>query len=153
MRKLAASILLFAQLLFAVDSKKAAYMGGTWVQFTQGIEGKLDVSDEGRARFVPSKKGLQPGEIVYAKVTSLEYGQKTGRRIGLTVLTGAWPLLLSKKRKHYLTIGFAGDDGKSQAVVLELGKDITRGMLITFETRTGKKIEYETEDARKNVGN
>lgn len=148
-----AVIALFAQLAIAVDSNKAAYMGGTWTTFKQGQEGKLDVSNEVKAVFIPDDKKDTPAEIVYAGVTSLEYGQKTGRRIGLTLMTGAWPLLLSKKRKHYLTIGFTGNDGKPQGVVLELGKDITRGMLTTFETRSGKKIEYETEDARKNIGN
>jgi hypothetical protein len=148
-----ATVVFFAQLAFAVDNKKAEYMGGTWGQFEQGTEGRLDVSNEAKALFLPDKKKGNPAEIVYAKVTSLEYGQKTGRRIGLTLVTGAWPLLLSKKRRHYLTIGFSGDDGKPQGVVLELGKDITRGMLTTFETRTGKKVEYETEDARKNIGN
>jgi hypothetical protein len=45
----------FAQLPFAVDSKKVEYMGGTWVQFEQGTEGKLDVSNEAKALFFPKK--------------------------------------------------------------------------------------------------
>ena len=38
-------------------------------------------------------------------------------------------------------------------MVLELGKDVTRGTLFTLQTRSGKEIEYESEDAKKNIGN
>lgn len=147
---LLAAIVLFVQSGLAVDGKKVVYMGGTWAQFDPGLEGKLDVSSETKAFFLADKGGRE--EIVYARVTSLEYGQKAGRRVALALVLSPW-VLFSKKRKHYLTIGFSGESDKPQGVVLELGKDITRGMLTTFEIRTGKKIEYETEDAKKNIGN
>ncbi len=43
--------------------------------------------------------------------------------------------------------------GKPQGVVLELGKDTVRVALSTFEARTGRKVEYESEEAKKHVGN
>lgn len=45
----------------------------------------------------------------------------------------------SKKRKHYLSIGFMGQDGKAQGVVFELGKRSTRAALKTLEVRSGQK--------------
>ena len=93
--------------------------------------------------------------IPYTRVVDLEYGQKAGRRVGTavatTVLLGPIGLLslLSKKRKHYLTIGFKDSTDKDQVAVIELGKDIVRATLPIVETRSGKKIEYQDEEARK----
>jgi hypothetical protein len=78
----------------------------------------------------------------------LEYGQNAGRRVAVAVLVS--PLaLFSKKRKHYLTVNFNDQTGKEQAVVLELGKDIVRTTLTILETRSGKDIEYQDEEAAK----
>jgi hypothetical protein len=57
--------------------------------------------------------------------------------------------LFSKKRKHYLTIGFKDEMDKDQVVVLEIGKDIVRTTLPIVETRSGKKIEYQDDESRK----
>jgi hypothetical protein len=95
--------------------------------------------------------------IPYKDIIDIEYGQKAGRRVGAavatTVLLGPIGLLslFSKKRKHYLTIGFKDSAQKEQVAVIELGKDIVRTTLPIVSTRSGKEIEYQDEDARKNV--
>jgi hypothetical protein len=146
------------KLLAGLDDKKFKYVGGTWTQVKQESEGKLDLSDAKVARFKFDKSG--DVEMPFDNITSLEYGQKAGRRVGATIGWGvttlgiaALPILFSKKRKHFFSIGYRGEDGSNQGVVLELGKNITRATLKTFETRSGKEIEYESEDARKNIGN
>ncbi|MBX9601483.1 MAG: hypothetical protein K2X35_10775 [Bryobacteraceae bacterium] len=160
LQRLTSAVLLLAftqSLLAGLGNKDAKYVGGTW-SVKQETEGKFEVSDPKVARFV-SKKADRV-EIPYDKITSLEYGQKAGRRIGATIGWGvttlglaALPMLLSKKRKHYLSIGYLGDDGKPQGAVLELGKDVTRATVFTLETRSGKQVEYESEEARKHIGN
>lgn len=148
-----------APLAFAgLDSKKAAYVGGTWTGVKEGTEGTLDTSADDALKFT-TKKGV-PQSIPYNAIKTLEYGQKAGRRVGATVALGvttlgigALPMLFSKKRKHYLTIGYAGTDGKEHGVVLELGKNITRQTLTVMEARSGKQIEYESDEAKKHVGN
>jgi hypothetical protein len=98
--------------------------------------------------FTPDKKGTQPVTIPYAAITDLEYGQKAGRRVGVAIMVS--PLaLFSKKRKHYLTLGYKDANGKDQAAVFELGKDIVRTTLKIIETRSGKEIQYQDEEARK----
>lgn len=57
--------------------------------------------------------------------------------------------LFSKKRNHFLTIGYTDAAGKDQAAVFELGKDIVRTALTIIQTRSGKEIEYQDDDARK----
>lgn len=132
----------------AVDSKKAEYVGGTITGIQEEAGGNLDTTTEAQMVFTP-ERGKDPSLMIpYKNITGLEYGQKAGRRVGAAILVN--PLLLfSKKRKHFFTIGFKDKDGKEQAIVLELGKDIVRTTLTIIETRSGKDIEYQDEEARK----
>jgi hypothetical protein len=85
--------------------------------------------------------------IPYEQFNLLEYGQKAGRRLGLAIIVS--PLfLLSKKRRHYLTIGYRDERGEQQAAVFELGKKIVRATLAGLEARTGLEVDYENEEAR-----
>lgn len=130
--------------LAGLGSDKTKYIGGT-ASVKEGNEGKSSTKDEKLFVFESGKERL---EIPYEKVDSLEYGQKAGRRIGVAVVIN--PLfILSKKRRHFLTLGYTDADGKQQAAVFELGKDVVRVTLATLEARTGRKIEYQDEEARK----
>jgi hypothetical protein len=132
--------------LLAVDGNKAQYVGGTLTGVKEKAEGPLDVSGERLLQFDGRKNGGI--EIPYASVTGLEYGQKAGRRVAVAVLVS--PLaLFSKKRNHYLTLTFNDANGKEQAAVFELGKDIVRTTLTILATRTGKDIEYQDDEARR----
>jgi hypothetical protein len=133
-------------LAFAVDGKKAAYIGGTVAGLKEEAEGTLTTSDETALQFDAKKDGRFA--VKYADITSLEYGQKAGRRVGVAIMVS--PLaLFSKKRKHYLTIGYKDAAGTDQAAVMELGKDIVRTSLTVIATRSGKPIEYQDDEARK----
>jgi len=153
-------VALVAPSAFAIDSKGAAYFGGTVTAFSSAkepIEGKLDTTSQDQLTFKSTDKKFAGTtfSIPYSKVIDLEYGQKAGRRVGTavatTVLLGPIGLLslLSKKRKHYLTIGFKDELDKDQVAVVELGKDIVRATLPIVETRSGKKITYQDEEAKK----
>jgi hypothetical protein len=148
--------------LAAVDGKKAAYFGGTVSVFSGAedpVEGKLDTTNDHALVLTAESKPFkgQALTIPYKDIIDIEYGQKAGRRVGAavatTVLLGPIGLLslFSKKRKHYLTIGFKDSAQKDQVAVIELGKDIVRTTLPIISTRSGKEIEYQDEEARKNV--
>jgi len=66
-------------------------------------------------------------------------------------LTVSILFIFSKKRKHFLTINFDDEAGKKQGAVFELSKGIVRETLRTLETNSGKKVEYESDDARKHA--
>jgi len=91
-----------------LGSDKTAYVGGTENQIKDGAEGAS--SAKGEKNFVFEYKGGNLG-IPYDQVNDLEYGQKAGRRIGLAIAISPW-LLFSKKRKHFLTVGWKDDQGK-----------------------------------------
>jgi hypothetical protein len=144
-----------------VGSNKAAYMGGSTKEkdfpgLKKQVEGMLDTGNETTLKFSYKLKN-EPREfsIPYDRIIDIEYGQKAGRRvgaaIGTTILLGPIGLLLlmSKKRKHYVTIGYKDETDKEQVAVFELGKDLIRTTLPILETRSGKKIEYQDESARK----
>jgi hypothetical protein len=138
--------ILVPAILLAVDGDKAQYIGGTVSGLKEKAEAALVTSNETALRFDAKKNGTV--EIPYAQIESLEYGQKAGRRVGVAIMVS--PLaLFSKKRKHYLTIGYKDGAGKEQAAVFELGKDIVRTALAVIQTRSGKDVEYQDDEARK----
>ncbi len=139
--------------LAGVGKMNVRYLGGSWTDVRPGQEGKFHYTDKG---IVFQWKGTAPHLLRYDSITSIEYGQKVGRRIGATIALGvttlglmALPLLLSKKRKHFATIGFRDEDGERQALVLEFGKRATKAALNTMALRSGIEIEFESEEARK----
>lgn len=144
----------------AVGGREAAYVGGTTASFNEAakeVVGRLDTTSESEMVFTATSKPFTGTtlRIPYAQIRDLEYGQKAGRRVGAavatTVLLGPIGLLslFSKKRKHYLTIGYADVEGRDQVAVLELGKDIVRTTLPVVAARSGREIDYQDEEARK----
>ena len=156
------AVLFLETTAWAIDSKNTGYKGGTVPGFDGAkdeVEGVLDTTNPDRLTFTALDKPFKGKtfSIPYNRIIDLEYGQKAGRRVGTavatTVLFGPIGLLslLSKKRKHYLTVGFKDEADKDQVVVLELGKDIVRTTIPIIETRSGKKIEYQDEEAKKSA--
>lgn len=137
-------------LVAKVGKHGADYVGGTAASLTAPSKGTISMADDKVFAFDYKAGRLA---IPYDTINSLEYGQKAGRRIGLAIVIS--PIaLLSKKRKHFLTLGYQDENGKQQAAAFEVGKDTVRVDLATIEARTGRKIEYQDEEARKSgLGN
>jgi hypothetical protein len=132
--------------ILGVSGKRVRYVGGTLAHVPQNTEGFLELQEQA-AVFAPKDPEMK-AEIPYAAIHSLEYGLQSGRRVGWAVAAG--PLfLLSKKRKHFLTVTFSDDTKRPQGAVFELAKGIVRQTLETLETKTGKQVEYESDEARK----
>lgn len=146
-----------------VGSSKAAYIGGSTKErdfpgSKKEIEGTLDTGNENELRFTGEKQA-KIYAIPYNKIIDMEYGQKAGRRVGAavasTILLGPVGLLflMSKKKKHYVTIGYRDEADKEQVAVFELGKDLIRTTLPILEARSGKKMEYQDAKAEKSAKN
>ncbi len=121
----------------------AEYIGGT-LQFasTQGI---IDVTRPDHLTFRTKSFGVR---IPYERVNLLEYGQQVDRRYAMAVIVSPL-LLLSKKRKHFLTVGYQDDEGRQQAIVLRVDKAHIRPVLASLEARTGLRVQYQDAEARK----
>jgi hypothetical protein len=145
----AAAFVINGAALLAVNKNKAQYIGGTLSALPEKAEGRLDTTNDTMLIFTADHSTKV--EIPYASIEELEYGQKAGRRVGVAIMVS--PLaLFSKKRNHFLTISYKDAAGKSQAVVFELGKDIVRTALAVIETRSGKDIQFQDDEARKSIG-
>ena len=86
--------------------------------------------------------------VAYQKVNTLEYGQNVSRRYAAAVLISPI-LLLSKTRKHFVTLGYVDAAGKQQVLVFRVEKGDIRHVLAGLEARTGRRVEYQDDDARK----
>jgi hypothetical protein len=138
---------LLAPAALAVGKNKAKYLGGTINSVAVKAEGLVTTTDASKFVFVAEKSGGLI-EVPYKRVVELEYGQKSGRRVAEAILLS--PLFLfSRKRAHFLTITYKDSRGTEQAVIFELGKDIIRTTLTILETRTGRKVTYQDEEAAK----
>jgi hypothetical protein len=86
--------------------------------------------------------------VAYQKVNTLEYGQSVSRRYAAAVLLSP-VLLLSKTRKHFVTLGYVDAEGKQQVLVFRVEKGDIRMVLASLEARTGRRVEYQDDEARK----
>jgi hypothetical protein len=127
-----------------VAQSRAQYVGGTSSQLATGVEGRIELSDEDYFAFYSRKTQVR---VPYDHINLIEYGQTVNPRLAML---GALTIgLLTKSRKHFLTVGFRGDDGKQQALVFRVDKAGIRATLVGLEARTGVKVEYQDEEARK----
>jgi hypothetical protein len=155
------SLLAPSAAMAGLGSKKAAYQGGTTKEkdfpgAKEAVEGILNVNDENDLKFEYTlNKTKRIYAIPYKLFIDIEYGQKAGRRVGASIATAVLIspvglfLLFSKKRNHFVTIGYMDDARKEQVAVFELGKDIVRTTLAILEARSGKKIVYQDDEAKR----
>lgn len=124
---------------------KADLVGGTPAGFPAKGSVRLDLSD---TQVLLLRAGKSELRIYYEKVETLEYGQTVSRRYAAAVLISP-VLLLSKARKHFVTLGFVDEKGQQQALVLRVSKGDIRSVLAGLEARTGRRVEFLDDDARK----
>ena len=130
---------------WAADAK-VQYAGGTIGGLKPGVHGTIGVAGDRELAYDTGK-----GDIVivaYDRINLLEYGQQVNRRLVMAVVISP-AFLLAKSRKHFLTIGYQDGDGKQQAMVFRVDKNGIRATLVSLEARTGLKIQYQDEEARK----
>lgn len=132
-------------LLASGGGGRAEYVGGTIAQIPAGCRGAVQAGD---AEYLVFYSGKAHWRVPYQQINLLEYGQKVDRRILAAVVVS--PLfLLSKKRQHFLTVGYSDEEGRQQAMIFRVNKDDVRAILVSLEARTGRKIEFQDDDARK----
>lgn len=129
---------------------RAEYVGGTAAKLESGDSGSIDLTDDHYLAFYARGRKGSPGQVrvLYDHVNLVEYGQKVDRRLLLAAVISPM-FLLSKQRRHFLTIGYTDEEGRQQALVFRVDKNGIRSILVGLEARTGLKVEYQDEEARK----
>ncbi len=127
------------------DGGRAEYVGGTVTDIPTGCDGRVQAMDAQYFVFYSKNARFR---VPYEKINLLEYGQKVDRRYLAAVLVS--PLfLLAKKRQHFLTVGYQDEENQQQALIFKVDKDDIRAILVSLEARTGRRVEFQDEDARK----
>src|SRR5947207_15075023 len=124
---------------------RAEYAGGTILQIPDGCSGSIQAVDAQYFVFYSKKARWR---VPYEKINLLEYGQKVARRFMAAVLISPL-LLLSKKRQHFLTVGYSDEEGHQQAMIFRVDKAGIRNILVSLEARTGRRVEFQDDEARK----
>ncbi len=127
---------------------RAEYVGGTLAQFGSRVSGRIHTSDPEVLVFETRNVAL---EVPYERINLLEYGQQVGRRY-LLALAISPLMLLSKSRKHFLTVAYKDEEGQQQALVFQIDKGGVRAVLASIEARTGLKVNYQDDEARRTGG-
>jgi hypothetical protein len=141
----AAALLFAAALAAAPNGGRVEYLGGTLAEIKAKANAQLLFTDRDAMLFCIRGETLR---IPYARINVLEYGQRVDRRYIEAIVISPL-LLLSKSRKHFLTLGFRDAQGGQQSLVFRVDKGDVRAVLASLEARTGRKVEYLDEQARK----
>jgi hypothetical protein len=146
MRRTFAVLLALSSLLQAGgQGNRVLYVGGTVAGVPSHSNGEIDVRDENALSLHLRDKAIT---VAWGDVSNVEYGMHVDRRYLEAVLIS--PLfLIAKKRSHFVTIDYVDSEKKQQAVVLEVGKGDIRQLLVSLEARTGRRVEYQDDEARK----
>jgi hypothetical protein len=126
---------------------RAQFIGGTLAGVAPKSSARLDLSSTDTLVLQCTGADLR---VPYQRINTLEYGQNVSRRYAAAVLISP-VLLLSKSRQHFVTLGYTDADGKQQALVFRIGKGDIRSLLSGLEARTGRRIEYQDDEARKTL--
>ena len=124
---------------------KAQFMGGTLAGVSAKSSARLDLTG---AEALAFRSGQTELRIPFQKINTLEYGQTVSRRYAAAVLISP-VLLLSKARKHFVTIEYLDSAGRQQALVFRVEKGDIRWVLASLDARTGRRIDYQDDEARK----
>jgi hypothetical protein len=144
-RALLALLALSPLLQASANGDRVLYVGGTVAGVPTKSDARLELSADDFLTLSVRQRVIQ---IPYKDVNNLEYGMRVSRRYMEAVIISPM-FLLAKRRSHFLTIGYADSNGKQQALVLRVGKDEIRPLLVSLEARTGRSVEFQDEEARK----
>lgn len=138
-----------AQGLCAGDAgARVEYVGGTLANLQPKTGGKVHTTDRDMLAFVAGRANVR---VSYGEINLVEYGQQASRRYVMALVISPI-LLLSKARKHFLTLGYKDTEGNQQAMVFRVDKNDVRALLASLEARTGLKVAYQDDEARKAGG-
>ena len=129
----------------AAEPNRADYIGGTVATLNPGQSGALDLTEAHFLAFYTKNGQIR---VPYNQIELLEYGQKVDRRLLLAIALSPM-FLLSKQHKHFLTVGYKDEDGNHQAMLFRVDKNAIRSALVSLEARTGLKVQYQDDEARK----
>ncbi len=124
---------------------RAEYAGGTIAQIPDGCSGSIQAIDDEFFVFYSKKRA---GACPTKKSTSSNTDKKW--------IAATWPLYSyrrsfcsAKNASIFSPSDIPTKPGRQQAMIFRVNKDDIRMILVSLEARTGRKIEFQDEEARK----
>src|SRR3954467_13131909 len=95
---------------------RTQFIGGTVSGVKAKSDARIDLTGVESLAVQFNRSALR---IDYKKINTLEYGQNVSRRYAAAILISP-VLILSKSRKHFVTIGYLDEAGAQQALVIRV---------------------------------
>jgi hypothetical protein len=134
----------------ALGPRRAMYVGGTLSGIPDKVEGKSDITNVNALVFIGAKGGTTV-VVPWASIQELEYGRRIPERWKASKLKSVFGLL-SRGKKHYVTITYKNAVGVDQAAVFEFGDEIVRPTVATLKTKSGKPLVCQGNEASLQMG-
>lgn len=110
----------------------------------QPIKGSISFDKDKKTVEFVDEKGASVVSIPYDKVKSLLYERTSKPRYAAAVLVNPF-FLLTRSKKHFLTIQYEDGEGQGKFALIHMDKDNARDIVATAEAETGKKVERSEE--------
>jgi hypothetical protein len=129
-----------------VEGSQVMYVGGSIPALPLGTMGTLNTQRTDALVFEYSGGKL---EIPYQGIQSFQYSERLARRMGVlpTIAVG---LFKRRQRRHFFEVSFRGADGASQAVLLEVSKDMAQAVNVVLLARSPRPCR-RAESTAENV--
>jgi len=146
-RILSAVLLLSAFALCAIAPAFASNDEGTLIESTAGLKKGAHAVARADAEKEFTFKGKDVDlSVPYTQIRRLEYGLKSHMAVGYSLVMGVHP---KKVKENLFTMEYTDANEKPQTLVMKLGKDKIFTTLINLQNKSGKRIEFGDEKARK----
>jgi hypothetical protein len=109
------------------------------------VQGSLNFDAAQKRIEFHNKKSEPEFSIANQSIKSILYERTAHPRYVEGILI-AWPLLLTKTKKHWLTVQYTDPAGTGQFVIVRMDKNNYRQILAAAESQTGKTIQRAEED-------
>jgi len=139
-------LLLVATLAQAQTSIDAAYYQGRVEELPQKKPGKLDAGDAEILQFTWEKGNWK---VLYSEVKTIYVALSRRSVLGEAFGLEGAAIGAGRKRKLLLSLSVADRPGPPRTGVFYLPRGATRDFMRALETKTGRRVVYESEEARK----
>ncbi len=133
-------LLLAAGLVWAQNHTDAMYLKGRVKELPRKKLGKLDVSDAEVLQFT-WQKGTWKVPFAHIKTVYVSLSRRTALvELGIPAV---------RKRKLLLSLNLTDEQGRNRNCVFFLPRGSTREFIRELETKSGRRVIYESAEARK----
>ena len=132
----------------ALGREKAQYVGGHFASVRLKASGTLFKDATDVVVFTPDKKGEPQLRVTYGAITALDYSERAGQGLGVSMRLTSEAASL-KNGRHYLSLIWNDGSGNKQVAVFKLGKDLVPVTLTALQAHTEEGVTLQDQEVRR----